>query len=519
VTQQATAQQGRSYHLLGTLATSHGDLQSLLGIKDIDELEKRIKGLEAGQKEIQELFAADTTAFAGIKPKYDALRTVEQAVIDDILRGNNAVAQEKFFGSVAQQYDNVLAELHQTRQAMEAATADELARHNAQAKKNLLWQSGGLGLLMIGLLLFGWRLKTHIVTALTRISDTVAETSQQLSLSAQQFAHSSHSLAETASQEAASLEETSASLEEISSMTKRNAENAARGKSLGTEARGSASTGLDRLAQMNATLGAIKTAVVELEAAVREIQTSSQEVAKIIKTIDEIAFQTNLLALNAAVEAARAGEAGMGFAVVADEVRSLAQRSAQAARDTSEQIAAAVKRSELGGLASKKVAQSLGEVQTTAGGLEQVFNGIAKQVKELDEVMAQISSASQEQNQGIGEVNVAVGQMDKVTQSNAASAEENASAAEQLSSQAATLQQIVTQLQRVVTGKVTATPGTTEHSSPHSLAAPTGKPTSKPARRASLPPGTDEQQAAFPTSLTTSVAELPPARENLLIRP
>ena len=207
-------------------------------------------------------------------------------------------------------------------------------------------------------------------------------------------------------------------------MTKRNAENANQGKTLGTEARGSASAGLGRLTEMHSTLGQIKTAVAEMEAAVHEIQTSSQEVAKIIKTIDEIAFQTNLLALNAAVETARAGEAA--WASPSSRTKcALAQRSAQAAKDTSEQIASAVKRSELGnGWPARKWCTVWAKWKGPPTVLEQVFQGIAKQIKSLDEIIVQIASASQEQNQGINEVNTSVGQLDKVTQSNAASAEE-----------------------------------------------------------------------------------------------
>ena len=275
---------------------------------------------------------------------------------------------------------------------------------------------------------------------------------EQVTSAAREVSMSSNSTAEGASEQAASLEETSASLEEISAMTKRNSDNAASSKTLSQQARDSAATGLDRISEMGRTLGTVKGAVGEMDSAVSEMQSSSQEIAKIIKTIDEIAFQTNLLALNAAVEAARAGEAGAGFAVVADEVRSLAQRSAQAAKDTSEKIEAAVKRSALGGLASKKVVQSLGEIEGSARNIEQVFNGIVTQIKSLDEIVGEISAASKEQSQGINEVNMAVGQMDKITQSNAAAAEENASAAEELNAQVGSLQEIVGQLQSVVSG-------------------------------------------------------------------
>jgi methyl-accepting chemotaxis protein len=274
----------------------------------------------------------------------------------------------------------------------------------------------------------------------------------QVSEAAAEVASTSQTVAQGASQQAASLEETSASLEEIAAMTKRNADNASNGKGLSQQSRDAATSGLDRIADMHRTLTSVKGAVTDMKTAVNEMQASSQEIAKIIKTIDEIAFQTNLLALNAAVEAARAGEAGAGFAVVADEVRSLAQRSAQAAKDTSEKIEAAVKRSANGVVASTKVADSLGEIEGSARNIEQVFNGIVTQVKSLDEVIAEIASASKEQSQGITELNTAVGQMDRVTQTNAASAEENASSSEQLGAQAAVLQEVVDRLQQVVTG-------------------------------------------------------------------
>ncbi len=259
---------------------------------------------------------------------------------------------------------------------------------------------------------------------LNGITEQLSLGADQTASAAGQVSTSSQQLAEGASEQAASLEETSASLEEISSMTKRNAESASQAKNLSNETRQAAESGASSMAEMKQAMDAIKE--------------SSASIAKIVKTIDEIAFQTNILALNAAVEAARAGEAGAGFAVVADEVRSLAQRSAQSAKETAEKIEDSVTRSEHGVRISAKVAESFEEIVAKARG--------------VDELVAEIATGSNEQSQGIGQVATAVSQMDKVTQSNAASAEESASASEELTAQAETMRESVRSLEALVGG-------------------------------------------------------------------
>jgi methyl-accepting chemotaxis protein len=259
---------------------------------------------------------------------------------------------------------------------------------------------------------------------LKRISDSLSASAQQTVAAAAQVSAASQSLAEGASEQAASLEETSSSLEEMSSMTKRNAETAGKVKALGSEARIAGDLGVQDMTALVSAMDAIKL--------------SSAGIAKIIKTIDEVAFQTNILALNAAVEAARAGEAGSGFAVVADEVRNLAQRCAQAAKETASKIEDAVQKSAKGADISAKVAKSLEEIV-----------GKARQV---DELAGEVATASQEQSQGISQVNAAVTQMDKVTQSNAASAEESAAAAQELNAQAEIMKQSVGELLQLVGG-------------------------------------------------------------------
>lgn len=280
---------------------------------------------------------------------------------------------------------------------------------------------------------------TSITRPIRRIGDVLSAGAEQTTAAASQVSAASQSLAEGASEQAASLEETSSALEEIASMTRRNTETAAKVKELGAEARVAGDRSVQDMTEMTTAMDAIKA--------------SSDDIAKIIRTIDEIAFQTNILALNAAVEAARAGEAGMGFAVVADEVRSLAQRAAQAAKETATKIEDAVQKSAHGAAICNKVGHSLQEIV-----------GKARQV---DELAAEVATASQEQSQGIAEVNTAVSQMDRMTQSNAANAEETASAAEELNAQANALQQAVTELRQLVDRRNTTQ--TTKFAGPTSL--------------------------------------------------
>lgn len=269
---------------------------------------------------------------------------------------------------------------------------------------------------------WAWLINRSIVAPLRVVSESLSATAEQTSSAANQVSSASQSLAQGTSEQAASLEETSASLEEISSMTRQNASDAGKAKDLTAATRNSAETNAGDVDQMMA--------------AMEELKVSSNEVAKIVKTIDEIAFQTNILALNAAVEAARAGEAGMGFAVVAEEVRALAQRSAAAAKETAEKIEASISKGERGVQFSSKVAKGLSEITT--------------RVREVDTLVASIATASNEQQSGIAQVNTAVAQMDKATQDNASNAEETAAASEELSSQAMMLREAVAALESLI---------------------------------------------------------------------
>ena len=270
-------------------------------------------------------------------------------------------------------------------------------------------------LFVVGL---GWivlKITGKISGLFKRLLADLTEGSSQVASAAGQISESSQSLADGSAQQAASIEETSSAMEEISSMVNQNADNAKEAASLANLCNTSAE-------QSDQAMGMLNTAI-------NEISGSSKQIANIIKVIDEIAFQTNLLALNAAVEAARAGEHGKGFAVVAEEVRNLAQRSANAAKETTQLIEDSGKKVNVGVDLTKKVEVSLKE--------------IVKNVRKVTNLVNEIANASQEQSEGVGQVGKAISQMDQVIQQNAANAEETASASEELSAQAQSLLSLV----------------------------------------------------------------------------
>jgi len=336
----------------------------------------------------------------------DELTMLAQAAIDGRL--DTRADADKFEGN----YQKIVAGVNETVQAiLEPVTeAAAILEQVAQRKLDVRVEGDYRG--------DHAALKNNINLAIDNLDvalTQVAEATEQVTSASGQISAGAQSLAEGTNEQASSLEEVSSSLEEMAAMTSQNADSAADAKALSEAARASGEEA--------------NTVMVKMSEAMDRIKSSSDETAKIIKTIDEIAFQTNLLALNAAVEAARAGEAGKGFAVVAEEVRNLAQRSAEAAKVTANMIEESQRNADGGVKTAKEVGDILG----------QIVIGSTK----VNEITAEIAAASNEQAKGIDQLNDAVAQMSKVTQQNASNSEESAGAAEELTSQAEGLKNMV----------------------------------------------------------------------------
>ncbi|MDB5046988.1 MAG: methyl-accepting chemotaxis sensory transducer [Fibrobacteres bacterium] len=385
--------------------------------KKIDKMMEDYKETISDPKE-QELFAAIGPA----REKFIAARN--EAVLPPSRSGKLNEAMAAFTGRLVPAYQTYI----DAAEKCVDFNKEDGDRFGKEISTSVSLATTGI---IIGLLLalavgsaIGIFLSRSISSALQKVIASLSEGSEQVSSASGQVSQSSQQMAEGASEQASSLEETSASLEEMSSMTKQNSDNAKQANVMANDTRQAVEKS--------------RTAMTRMSEAIGQIKNSSDQTAKIVKTIDEIAFQTNLLALNAAVEAARAGDAGKGFAVVAEEVRNLAQRSAEAAKNTSSLIEQSQKNADNGVAVSQEVAT--------------ILTQIVESVQKLSQLIGEVSSASMEQAKGIEQIGTAVTQMDKLTQSNAANAEESASASEELSAQANELNDMVNVLVGIVTG-------------------------------------------------------------------
>jgi len=399
---------------------------------------------------------AGKVALAKVQKAVAAMVGPTDHVIELGMRNDNAEATKVLLQTVRPLQDDALAALEELSK-LEQQSAETFQVQSNDTYRSALALLLGLGAAAVGaLVLFGWLLARSIVVplrqavevsravadgdlgmqfeaegrsetsqllialktmqgSLLRVVDNVRRNSESVATASAQIAQGNSDLSSRTEQQASALQQTAASMEQLGSTVKHNADNARQASQLAHGASDVATRG-----------GEIVGSVVQT---MKGIDESSKRIADIIGTIDGIAFQTNILALNAAVEAARAGEQGRGFAVVASEVRSLAQRSAEAAKEIKSLIGASVDRVEAG---SRLVADAGQTMQEIVGSVQRV-----------SDIIGEITAASSEQSDGIGQINTAVTQLDQMTQQNAALVEESAAAAESLRDQAQRLASVV----------------------------------------------------------------------------
>jgi uncharacterized phage infection (PIP) family protein YhgE len=364
-----------------------------------------------------------------LRSEFEGFRSEHSQVLNKM----QAQKMDEALGQLNQSLLPKLGQMNKTSRTLVESQARELASLGESARgarATILLVLGVLCLVSIVVGLTVLYLQRSITQALHSSIADLIRNSQQLAGTAAQVSSSSQSVSQAASEQAASLEETSASAEEIHSMTRRNAEHAEGATSCTKEA--------------NSIIQDANVALREMMNSMNEISHSSGRISKIIKVIDDIAFQTNILALNAAVEAARAGEAGMGFAVVADEVRSLAQRSAQAAKDTTQLIEESIAKAGEG-------KQRLDEVANAIAGVTNAANRVKSLIED-------VHAGSEQQAKGIEQIARAVARMEQVTQQLAATAEEGAAAGMELGSHARGVDEIIAGLQQLFNNGESAAP-------------------------------------------------------------
>lgn len=353
----------------------------------------------------------------GLASEYESLKRNHQAFVDMLGRQQMDLALKAFD-------DTVLPSLNRMSQAarrlvdahgQELATVSDAAESKKAFSRWLTICLLAIGAVASAVIILFIRRSTAMLRGAT---SQMGECAEQVSSASHQISSASQTLAQGASQQARSLQQTSSSSQELSSMTQRNAENSRKVTELMVDTD-------RRIAEANRTLE-------QMVSSMNDINAASEKVANIIRVIDEISFQTNILALNAAVEAARAGEAGMGFAVVADEVRNLAQRCAQAARDTTTLIDESIATSNEG---AQKLAR-----------MTEAIRSITQSATEVKRLVEEVNQGSQEQAHGIEQIASALDAMQQVTQAAAASAEQSASASEMMQQQAGMLGAVAHQL-------------------------------------------------------------------------
>lgn len=436
---------GDYYKMENSVLLLNRSLSTLLLYPDPDSVRDEIKKIQK-QREIYNKIRVGIDKKATTKDAIQVRANIDQnakrcnPLIDKIIELVQANKKEEATRLFLEKTKELLAKWEESL----TTAVDMMHQENGRVTKDVNEGTNKTILLVLLLggcsLIFGIFIAFFVINSVSRsinrVTNSIMEGVNQVASAAVQLSASSQQLSQGSSEQASNIDEVSSTMEETVSMLQQNTANTTQAAQLTEQAKESADKGDMEMQDMMNSM--------------QEIQRSSNQIVKIIKVIDEIAFQTNILALNAAIEAARAGESGMGFAVVAEEVRNLAQKSAQAAQETSAILEANIDLSEQGVAAAERVRNALNE--------------ITAQTKKVNELMGEISAASQEQLQGIDQINMSVAQVAIVTQQNAATAEESAAAAEEMNAQAEGMRKMVHELMVLINGKAAANKKALEYS-------------------------------------------------------
>jgi methyl-accepting chemotaxis protein len=403
-------------------------LSAVLGEKDRSgeyqgKFQAGAEDLRKGMRELRQI--AESQATAALLQQLDRQTSAVMDAHEELRRAMRNRRMDAALGVFAQKLQPQLEEIgRQASHLVDQQNQDLAAASPTSAARPVRaqWTAAGLTLIALAVGFGAFLLVRQASVSLQRLAARMSESAEEVADAASQVSGASQSLAQGATEQAASLEETSASTDQIASIARKNADNALQ------------VAGLTQQSEQGA--GEVNQTLDRMVDQMKEIGASSNKIARIIKVIDEIAFQTNILALNAAVEAARAGEAGLGFAVVADEVRNLAQRCAQAARDTAGLIEESIETSRDGNTRLDRMA-----------GAVRAMTGNSVRVKSL---VDEVNLGSQEQSRGMDQIARAVLQMQSVTQTNAAAAQQSASAGAELNAHADALRALVLEMRDMV---------------------------------------------------------------------